>query len=238
MSTDLVNSIALPRAAFLRPGKPEECYFFQGSQYVRMSSVPNGPNAKPYFGPTNFQNEWPSLKQAGFTSIDACLPNPKDDSEVYFFSGKQYCMIKVVPESSDDKLLIGPKSIADFWPSLKKAGFDEVEEVFPSPRGGGETYFFKDAEYCRIKFVSGTFEESLLNGPTSIQSGWPSLKAAGFDTIDVAIVSPKDASQVYCFKGDQYALIKVVPGSTTDTLLEGPMDVAGSWGALKQAGFY
>ncbi|KAF4596227.1 hypothetical protein EYR40_008088 [Pleurotus pulmonarius] len=233
------TSMSTPaRAAFLRPGKPEECYFFQGDQYIRMLVTPGATNDKLLYGPAKIMDQWPSLKQAGFTTIDACLPSPKDDSEVYFFSGDQYCLIKVVPETSNDKIITGPKSIADYWPSLKKAGFTTLEEMFPSPRGDGETYCFKDSNYCRIKFVPGTLDESLMNGPTDIQAGWPSLKKAGFNSIDVAVVNYQDPSQVYCFNGNQYVRIHVVPGTAEDTIVDGPHDVAPRWPALKQAGFY
>ena len=40
---------------------------------------------------------WPSLKLAGFKTVDAVLPNPANSDEAYFFSGEQYALINIKP---------------------------------------------------------------------------------------------------------------------------------------------
>jgi hypothetical protein len=46
-------------------------------------------------GPKVIVNEWPSLREAGFESVDAILPHPKDNSEASFFSGQKYALVNI-----------------------------------------------------------------------------------------------------------------------------------------------
>ena len=51
----------------------------------------------------------------------------------------------------------------------------------------------------------------IVNGPKSIVDDWPSLKKAGFKTVDNALPNPNDKEEAYFF-GDSYIRIKVRPG--------------------------
>ena len=46
-------------------------------------------------GPKNILAGWSSLKKAGFSRLDAVLPNPENNDEAYFFSGDQYILINI-----------------------------------------------------------------------------------------------------------------------------------------------
>jgi hypothetical protein len=48
-------------------------------------------------GPKKIMDEWPSLRKAGFATIDAVLPNPANSDEAYFFSRSQYALIDIKP---------------------------------------------------------------------------------------------------------------------------------------------
>jgi hypothetical protein len=109
------------------------------------------------------------------------LPIP--NGEAYFFSGTQYARIKVIPGTLDDYIITGPKNIVDYWPSLKKAGFNTINSVLPSPRGNGEVYFFSGTKYALIgKVIPGTLDDYIIFGPNSVAEYWPVLgpKGAGF----------------------------------------------------------
>ena len=48
-------------------------------------------------GPTEYVNNWPSLKETGFQTIDCILPRQDDKQLMYVFCGVQYATIRVVP---------------------------------------------------------------------------------------------------------------------------------------------
>jgi hypothetical protein len=50
-------------------------------------------------------DEWPSLKQANFDTVDVVLPNPSNSDEAYFFSGRQYALIDIQPSMSPSGFL-------------------------------------------------------------------------------------------------------------------------------------
>lgn len=58
----------------------------------------------------------------------------------------------------------------------------------------------------------GATDDYIIDGPKSIHDNWPSLKQAGFKTVDAALPNPSKHDEAYIFSGDQYALIKVKTG--------------------------
>jgi hypothetical protein len=46
-------------------------------------------------GPRSIQEDWASLKQAGFTLVDAALPVPDNPNEAFIFFGERYVHINV-----------------------------------------------------------------------------------------------------------------------------------------------
>lgn len=45
--------------------------------------------------PAPIVDDWPALKQAGFTVVDALLLNPANPDQIFVFSGEQYVLVNV-----------------------------------------------------------------------------------------------------------------------------------------------
>lgn len=64
-------------------------------------------------GAKDIDNIWPSLKKAGFETVDMAFPKPGGDGhEVLSPSKGQY----------NDEVKSGPHDIGSWWPSLRQAG--------------------------------------------------------------------------------------------------------------------
>ena len=100
------------------PGHPGLAYFFSGNQYAKITWTPGTPTEEVTFGPRTIVNEWKTLGEAGFDTIDAVLPVPGHDDQAYFFSGSQYVKIEFVPSSKTEKILFGPTRITKEWKTL------------------------------------------------------------------------------------------------------------------------
>ncbi|EUC55865.1 hemopexin domain protein, partial [Rhizoctonia solani AG-3 Rhs1AP] len=211
-----------------------QSYFFKGNKYVKIKWTPGTSDEEISYGPTEFVNEWASLKETGFTQIDAILPIPGHDHRAYFFSGSKYARIEYVPGAGGDKILGGVRSIADNWASLKKAGFDHVDGALIVPGKTDEAYIFSGEQYVRIKFVELKNDDELLDGPKPITTGWSVTK---FKSIDTIIPRPGNNQNAYIFSGDKYVQIKVNVGGY-DELISDQRDVAPYWPSLHKAGFY
>lgn len=224
------------RACFKIENKTDEAYFFHGKQYARIGGIKPGTTDDHIItGPKETMSYWPSLKKAGFSTIDCVLPIPGD--EAYFFCNEQYVRVgKIIPGTTDDYIITGPKKTMDFWPSLKKCGFEKIDAVMPI--GPQEAYFFCGHQYARIAGIApGTTDDHIVTGPKSIVDYWPSLKKAEFKMVDNVL--PISLTEAYFFCGEKYVRIdKIVPGQSDDHIVTGPKDVAGYWPSLKKAGFY
>ncbi|KAK4188306.1 Hemopexin-like domain-containing protein [Podospora australis] len=101
------------------PGQKDEAYFFSGNSYVKVKLAPGKPQDQEItFGPAKIADEWKTLAQAGFSTIDAAIPVPGKEGEAYFFSGSQYCKIKWTPGTSKEELTWGPKPLLEGWKTL------------------------------------------------------------------------------------------------------------------------
>ncbi|CAE6424551.1 unnamed protein product [Rhizoctonia solani] len=221
------------RAALNIPGTSES-YWFKGDKYVKYKWTPGTTDDSISYGPTEFAKEWESLKEAGFSQIDGILPIPGQDRRAYFFSGDKYARIEYVVGAPGDKILGGVRSIADSWPSLKKAGFNRVDGGLIVPGKTDEAYIFSGDQYVRIRFTEGQTNDELLDGPKAITTGWSVIK---FQSIDTIIPNPKNNQNAYIFSGDKYVQIKVNVGGYDD-LISDHRDVAPYWPGLHKAGFY
>ncbi|KAL2129735.1 hypothetical protein VTI74DRAFT_7398 [Chaetomium olivicolor] len=220
------------RTCFPVPGRSGEAYFFHGAKYAKIRFVPSSPDEQIIYGPAEVAHEWKTLAQAGFTTIDAALPVPGHEGEVYFFSGTRYVRIKFVPGTPEESIVYGPANIADEWKSLAKAGFETVDAVLPVPGHEGQAYFFSGNQYAKIRFTPGTPTEEVTYGPTSIVGQWKTLDQAGFDTIDAVLPVPGHEGQAYFFSGSQYVKIEFVPSSGTERILYGPTRITKEWKSL------
>lgn len=166
----------------------------------------------------------------------ALLLNPASNDEVYVFAETKYVLMKFAPPGS---IINGPKMVVTEWPSLRKAGFaGRVSAILPNPGNSYEAYFFCEDKYALISIKPGTNDDFIINGPKSIRDNWPSLRDAGFEGgIDAAIPNPSNSYEAYFFRGDQYVLIRIVPGTTNDTIINGPKPIHGNWPSLEATDF-
>jgi hypothetical protein len=235
LAVECADVFGRERACLLRKS---EAYFFAETRYILIAMKPGTTDDFIINGPKFIIDEWRSLKQAGFGTVNAVLPNPQNPKkEAYFFCGDQYALINI---TSDDYIVNGPKSIANNWPSLRQAGFsDGVDAVLPNPKQSKEAYFFCKDRYVLINIRPGSTGDYIVNGPKSIGDNWPSLRQAGFaDGVDAALPNPRKSEEAYFFCGDKYALINIKPGSTGDYIVNGPKNISENWPSLRAAAFY
>ncbi|QRV97889.1 hemopexin domain protein [Ceratobasidium sp. AG-Ba] len=223
------------RAALDIPGRGyNQLYFFKGSKYAKINWNSRHDEQSLAAVPTQFANDWHSLKEAGFTQIDAILPIPGTDHRAYFFSGSQYARIGFVPGTAgEDQIYGGVRPIAENWKSLAKAGFGHLDAALLVPNSQNQAYFFSGEKYCRVSFQEGSQEDDeLLDGPKSISEGWPAIP---FHSIDAIFPEPRTHINFYVFSGTKYAKIVIGEGGKQE-LITGPTDVAPDWPALHEAG--
>lgn len=174
------------------PAIKGDIYVFFGGQYARIRVKPGNLEDELIYGPHKILDTWKCLAQAGFDTVDAAMPVPDIEGEAYFFRGTKYVRVNVHNDSIRD----GPYTISEKWPGLTKAGFDSVDTILPSPRGNGQTYFFKGMRYARIKVIAGKPDEVEF-GPANIVDEWASFdwvkttKATDSDSI-VKITKPTE----------------------------------------------
>lgn len=100
----------------------EEAYFFSGTQYLRLRYTPATPKEEVVFGPTKITNEWKILRDAGFETVDAFVPNSNSNSEVdvYAFSGTKYVRFRFTPGTPNETKIYGPAEISENWVTLRE----------------------------------------------------------------------------------------------------------------------
>ncbi|KAE8446430.1 hypothetical protein EG329_012035 [Mollisiaceae sp. DMI_Dod_QoI] len=222
------------RACFLNPGKKQHAFFFAGSGCVEIDVKPGTTDDTIVNKPTLIINQWPFLRPAGFFIVDAVLPNPANSNEAYFFSGDKYALVNI----NDRRIVQGPHVTTTRWPSLKSARFTMIDAVLPHPNNNGEAYFFSGNLYALIKINPGTSNDYIVNGPKQIMTEWPSLRSAGFDTVDAVLPNPNNQREAYFFSRENYALISIKPGTNDDKIVNGPKLVSEGWPSLREALFY
>lgn len=131
------------------PSNSNEAYFFFEEKYILINLA----TRKKVFDAKVIANEWPSLRQVGFTTVDAAVL--MDDGTAYFFRGNLYVRVRVKPGTNNDEVVgSGPKPIRGNWSVLDQVGFDTVDAILTSPQGGN-TYFFSGNDYVRMKIRPG-----------------------------------------------------------------------------------
>jgi len=163
------------------------------------------------------------------TSIAGVL-HPSDSSQAYVFCGCKYASIKVIPGTMGDTTARGSKFIAFDWPSLARTKFTGwIDTVLPIPNHTKQMYFFSHEDYALINAdpgssllidsvaltifpLTGTPNDCVIDGPKNIIAEWPSLRDAGFKTIDAVLLNPVNSEQAYFFRGEQYVLVHILQG--------------------------
>ena len=201
-AADDVNTFRLARAC-LRMGTGDQglAYFFADTRFVRVN-IANNNDVTDTMGEGGVQlivEALPALHKVQFPTVDAAIPVPGYDDEVYFFCNEKYCRINI----KTNAVVTEARTIVDYWLSLKEAGFTTVDAGLTI---GKKAYFFRGSQYIRVLINPGSYDE-LEVPPKPIVDGWQSLKDAGFDSVDAALRSTRDDNEVYFFKGDKYAKI-------------------------------
>ncbi|KAI3317683.1 Hemopexin-like domain-containing protein [Xylariaceae sp. AK1471] len=172
---------ALHEAKFLgvdavlpNPSNNHEAYFFFREHYILVNIT----TRQKVFDAKVIANEWPSLRQVGFSTIDAAVL--MDDGTAYFFRGKQYVRVEVKPGTNDDTVVgSGPKPIRGNWSVLDQVGFDTVDAILTSPHDGN-TYFFSGNDYVRMVIKPATTYDQMTGPRKPVSEGWSSLVQAKF----------------------------------------------------------
>ncbi|KIY43021.1 hypothetical protein FISHEDRAFT_54293 [Fistulina hepatica ATCC 64428] len=144
-------------AVLPNPDKKEEMYFFFREKYALINTEPGTTKNHIVDGPKDISTEWPSLKEANFTIVDAVLPSPVHKYRAYFFSGEHYALIEFAPGTTNNFVVNGPKPITSEWPSLREARFKTVDAILPHPDDAYKAYVFSDTKYVLIHFQPGMF---------------------------------------------------------------------------------
>ncbi|KAG8793989.1 hypothetical protein FRC12_000953 [Ceratobasidium sp. 428] len=225
------------RAAIRIYGR-DQYHFFSGNTYARIDWTPGHRDALVY-GPAQLTDDWKSLREAGFSQIDAILPIPDQVYEAFVFSGTQFCRIRYLVDHGDDELLTTVSSITPQWDSLAKAGFDHIDGAMVVPGTTDQAYFFSGTRLCRVAFNLGPDQpDELLEGPYELCERWSKL---GLHTVDTMLPSPYmtlcTLTHAYVFSGTQAARINLVPGGGVD-VMTGPISAATYWPSLHEAGYY
>ncbi|KAF8601686.1 Hemopexin [Ceratobasidium sp. AG-I] len=158
------------------PGRNHRAYFFSGSRYARIEYVPGAPGDKVLGGVRPIKDNWMSITEAGFDTIDGGLMVPGSPEQAYIFSGEQYCRISFNEGQNDDQLLEGPKAIATGWSGIQ---LKSIDTIIPEPESNQGAYAFSGSRYVRFNVAVGGYDE-LITGPKDVAPYWPSLKKAGF----------------------------------------------------------
>jgi hypothetical protein len=215
-----------------------KAYFFAcGNQYIRYDMAKDIADQFPK--PINDTN-WTGLATAFPNGVDAAIA--WNNGKAYFFKGDQYVAYNMDPAKKG--VLSGfPRAInavdtkgKEFWPGLKKAGFDSnIDAVIPW--NNGKAYFFKGNQY--LAYNMDPAQEGVLPGfPRAINAVdtkgrefWPGLKKAGFDSgLDAAVAW--NNGKAYFFKGDQYVAYSMDPAEE-GVLPEYPRPISGNWAGLE-----
>lgn len=219
------------RATVPVPNLPEQIYFFQDRQYVRMNATHNTLDG--YRQAVSTSGYWPAMSQAGFETIDAVFQTPPGAEDALFFSGTKCASLKFT--ASTDKL-IETFVTADRWSSLKRLGFEAVDAALPwtlaQAPGSKLAYFFRGTQCACVDLVDDTVQFDRAE----IATRFKALGKAGVRTVDAACVKVDgERTLAWFFSGSRVVTVDL----KEDAIVEGPLEVDQKWSCLKTAaGFY
>ena len=212
------------KAVVQLPQSPNEIYFFKDDRYARIDVVKDELS----YSVKSIRDLWKSLAAAENVPVDAILPNPKEKTQTYFFSGPKCAIIDMY----NDKFL-GKFNTATQWKTLASFGFSSIDAVLPWTIGGdaNAAMFFYGYRCICIDLA----RDRLYLEARDITTRFPALKEARFTTVDMAVFKPgTNNKRVYFFSGEKYALVDL----DTDSLAYGPAVVRDTWKSLRKADFY
>ncbi|CAK8533296.1 unnamed protein product [Lathyrus sativus] len=216
-------------AAF-RSSKNNEAYFFINEKYLLIDYAPGTTNDKVLYGPTPVRDGFKSLSQTIFGSYGIDCSFDTENNEAFIFYENFCALIDYAPHSNRDKIILGPKKIADVFPFFKGTAFETgIDAAFRSTLGK-EVYLFKGDHYARIDYGSNSMVNKEIK---SISNGFPCFSNTIFESGTDAAFASHLTDEVYFFKDDYYARVKVTPGRTDDKLLGGVRKIVDYWPSLR-----
>ncbi|AES81981.1 putative Hemopexin-like domain-containing protein [Medicago truncatula] len=216
------------RAAF-RSSRHNEAYIFiNDDKYVLLDYAPGTTNDKILHGPSLVSDGFKSLAPTIFQSYAIDCAFDTDNNQAFIFHENFCALIDYAPYSCNDKLISGPKKIADVFPFFKGTVFESgIDAAYRSTKGK-EAYLFKGDQYARIDYGINRLVSSIK----SIK-GFSSFCGTIFEngSFDAAFSSHK-TNEVYIFKGDHYIRVGVNPGVPKDNLIGGVARIIDNWKSL------
>nr|3OYO_A Chain A, hemopexin fold protein CP4 [Vigna unguiculata]3OYO_B Chain B, hemopexin fold protein CP4 [Vigna unguiculata] len=215
-------------AAF-RSSSEYEVYFFAKNKYVRLHYTPGASSDTILTNLRLISSGFPSLAGTPFAEPGIDCSFHTEASEAYVFSGNHSAYIDYAPGTTNDKILVGPTTIAEMFPVLNNTVFeDSIDSAFRSTKGK-EVYLFKGNKYVRIAYDS----KQLVGNIRNIGDGFPVLNGTEFESgIDACFASHKEP-EAYLFKGQNYVRIDFTPGGKADTLVGNIRPILDGWPVLK-----
>ncbi len=228
------------------PGADREYWAFSGGQYVRMRLDDKADGRKLAAtltgkgGPAPVKSNWRSLEALLAVSktgrIDAAMPVPGADRDLYVFSGDQYTRIRLDGDLKDTAVggYDKPRSLPEKWSSLEdlfaKSGAQRVDAVQAVPGNNTEYYVFSGSWYTTIR-LDDNLKDWQMVGSRRISSGWPMLVGeSGQDQVQGLMPVPGTDRDFYVFTNGGYAR------ANAKTLrLQTPNAAASAWVMSKQA---
>ncbi|MFD0399821.1 glycosyl hydrolase family 18 protein [Kitasatospora sp. NPDC127121] len=171
-------------AAVRLPDYPEDLLLFRGDQYLRLRLATDSFGVRHLEGcsavtrPIAIGDAFKPLKGTVFANgVDTAVS--VTGSQLYFFKGDQYVLVQVDIGGTGDKIVNGPKTIADNWSALKAAGFfRDLDAAFsvPKPLVGAksrplETVFIKNGAFVTMEVHPGTVDDDYI-AAGMIDSDW------------------------------------------------------------------
>ncbi|XP_058749972.1 albumin-2-like [Vicia villosa] len=215
--------------ATFRSSRNNEAYFFINDKYVLLDYAPGTGNDKVVFGPTPVRNGFKSLANTVFGTYGIDCAFDTDNNEAFIFYENLCALIDYAPHSDKDKIISGPKKIADMFPFFKGTVFENgVNAAIRSTRGK-EVYLFKGDKYARIDYETNRLVQNIK----PIADGFPCFRGTIFEYgTDAAFASHK-TNEAYFFKGENYARITFTPGATNDYIMGGVKKTLDYWPSLR-----
>lgn len=164
----------------------------------------------------------------------AALNVANTSHETYFFKFNKYVRVHWTPGvGGGDSVVHGPANFAEDSPAMNETGFDHIDAILPIPGYDRRAYFFSGDSYARIDFYPDDHtKDKFINHVNKISEYWASLKEAGFNFVDGALLVPGTTDQAFFFSEDKYCRISFREGHKDDKLLEGPKLISSGWSAM------
>ncbi|KEH16358.1 albumin-2 protein, partial [Medicago truncatula] len=187
-------------AAF-RSSRPYECYLFVKERYVIL----NYHNKELISGPVDIEAGFPMFSKTIFKrGVDSSFET--EGNVAYFFYKSKCVKTDYAPRSGPAaaRIVIGPVEIVEMFPSLEATPFANGIDAALKYNGSSQIALFK-GNMCGVLDYNSNYVYNVVN----ITSIYPAFVNTVFqEGIDAAFTS-YSGSEIFIFKGDQYARINL-----------------------------